>query len=209
VTVAAAACDVLALVTHDAAASAPAPTLADRLARDIDEAFPDLVRTFADTVFSLALRCVDRRGDAEDLAAETFLKAYSALRRYPPSKVRGLAVRPWLVTILLNHWRNEVRAASRRPRNVPLADANDPPVTTPPPDVTAVGMDTARRLAALLDRLPDKQRLAVTLRHVGELSYAEVGAVLDVPEPTARSHVARGLRTLRELATAAGLQEVL
>jgi len=59
--------------------------------------------------------------------------------------------------------------------------------------------ETSRELAALLGRLPDRQRAAVVLRYVADLPIAEVASVLGCPPGTAKSHVSRGLRRLREL----------
>jgi RNA polymerase sigma-70 factor (ECF subfamily) len=55
------------------------------------------------------------------------------------------------------------------------------------------------RLAAALSALPTRQRVAVVLRHIVGLSYAETASVLACPEGTAKSHVSRGLDRLRIL----------
>src|SRR5262249_22254455 len=138
-------------------------------------------------------------------AAETFTRAYAALRRYPADRIRALALRPWLVTILLNCWRNEQRAARRRPAEVALADI-DAASTAPGPEALAALRDDTDRLMTLVNALPERRRLAVLLRHVGELTYDEIADVLGVPEGTAKSHVSRGVRALREAADRAGLK---
>jgi RNA polymerase sigma factor (sigma-70 family) len=202
-TAAGAACGVLASVTerpHD---------LAARLARDVDAAFPAVVEAYGDVVYGIALRTTRSPHDAEDLAAETFLRAYSALRRYPVERIRALELRGWLVTILLNAWRNSVRAASRRALSTPLDESPEPVTPERGPADVATGRDTEARLVALLADLPERQRLAVVLRHIGDLGYGEIAAVLGVPEGTAKSHVARGLRTLRARAAEIGLKEAL
>jgi RNA polymerase sigma-70 factor, ECF subfamily len=203
VTTAAAECGVLLPVRDEPRRE----DLAARLAADVDATYPDVVATYGDLVYSLAVRTAGPE-DAEDLAAETFLRAYTALRRYPASRRRRLELRPWLVTILLNTWRNEVRSRSRRPREAPLDESVDAPSPAAGPEALAAAYDTESRLVALLGQLPDRQRLAVVLRHVGDLSTAEIGEVLGVPEGTARSHVSRGLRALRALAADAGIEEL-
>jgi DNA-directed RNA polymerase specialized sigma24 family protein len=67
--------------------------------------------------------------------------------------------------------------------------------------------ETSRELAALLGRLPDRQRVAVVLRYVADLPIAEVASVLGCPPGTAKSHVSRGLRRLRELQDARVLRD--
>jgi RNA polymerase sigma-70 factor, ECF subfamily len=206
VTATLAACGVLPSVPPVSRAS---DDLSGRLAADLDAAFPEVLAAYGGAVYGVALRTTRTPQHAEDLAAETFLRAYAALRRYPAAQVEALSLRPWLVTILLNIWRNEVRAASRRPGSVPLDESIDAPATEAGPDAVAATRDIASRLAELMTSLPERQRLAVVLRHVGELSYVEIGVALGMPEGTARSHVSRGLRTLRALAVDAGLQEAL
>ncbi len=173
-------------------------TLTTRLSRDLDGVFAEVVSGFEGAVFTTALRVSGRSDDAEDLAAETFLRAYSALRRYPPTRIEELQLRPWLITIVLNLWRNQVRTASRRPTRSSLPPP-DPPDVAESPEARATRRDDGARLAEVLVRLPDHQRIAVVLRHVVGLSNAEVAGVIGCPESTARSHVRRGLEQLRVL----------
>jgi RNA polymerase sigma-70 factor (ECF subfamily) len=170
-----------------------------RLGQDVEEAFPDVVAAYQDAVFATALRVSGRREDAADIAAETFLRAYAALRGYPPERIGQLNIRPWLLTIALNLLRNEARAASRRPARLaleawaPVADGQEGP------EEQAQRHDGQARLGGLLTELSDAQRVAVVLRHVVGLPYAEMALVLGCPEGTAKSHVARGLQRLRDL----------
>lgn len=170
-----------------------------RLRDDVEEAFPDVVATHQHAVFTTALRISGRQEDAADIAAEAFLRAYAALRTYPPDRIGQLQLRPWLLTIVLNLLRNEARAASRRPAQVgldawaPVADGREGP------EEHAQRRDGQSRLGALLTQLPDVQRTAVVLRHVVGLPYAEMAVAMGCPEGTAKSHVARGLQRLQTL----------
>lgn len=173
--------------------------LAVRLSDDVEEAFPDVVTTYQHAVFTTALRMSGGHEDAADIAAEAFLRAYAALRTYPPERRGQLQLRPWLLTIVLNLLRNEARAAGRRPSPVgleawaPVADSGEGP------EEHAQRHDGQSRLGTLLGELPDTQRTAVVLRHVVGLPYAEMAVVMGCPEGTAKSHVARGLDRLRAL----------
>jgi RNA polymerase sigma-70 factor (ECF subfamily) len=71
----------------------------------------------------------------------------------------------------------------------------------PRQDVAGVveGRETGAELGTLLAQLPTPQRVAVVLRHVGELSIAEIAEVLGCAEGTAKSHISRGLARLRTL----------
>jgi RNA polymerase sigma factor (sigma-70 family) len=166
------------------------------LIADLDTGFARLVTTYQDLVFSLALRSTAHRADAEDLAAEAFLRAFRALRAYDEDRLTALAVRPWLVTVVLNTARNRARDRDRRPT---LGDAEPPesPDAGPSVEDRVETAEQGRELAEHLAALPEKQRLAVVLRHVVDLPVAEVAAVLGCGENTARSHAARGLARLR------------
>jgi RNA polymerase sigma-70 factor, ECF subfamily len=168
------------------------------LAEDVDAGFVVLFETYQRLMFSTALRVSGRWADAEDLTADAFLRAYRALRDYSPERLVTLRPRAWLVTILLNGWRNRQRSAARRP-TAPLEAAGEP--EDPKADVAGVVADreTGAELAALLAELPHAQRVAVVLRHMSELSIAEIAEVLGSPEGTVKSHISRGLARLREL----------
>jgi RNA polymerase sigma factor (sigma-70 family) len=169
-----------------------------RLSRDLEEAFPDVVAAYQQAVFTTALRMSGRREDAADASAEAFLRAYAALRGYPPERIGQLQLRPWLLTIVLNLVRNEARAAVRRPAQVGLDGAGHADGREGPEE-QAQRHDGQARLGCLLTELPDTQRTAVVLRHVVGLPYAELASVMGCPEGTAKSHVARGLQRLRAL----------
>jgi len=167
-----------------------------RLSEDLEQAFPDVVATYQHAIFTIALRMSDRPEDAADVASEVFLRAYSALRGYPPERVGQLQLRPWLVTIALNLLRNGARAARRRPVHVELAEETPVDAREGPED-QAQRHDGQARLGGLLTGLPERQRTAIVLRHVVGLPYAELAAAMGCPEGTAKSHVARGLQSLR------------
>ena len=67
------------------------------------------------------------------------------------------------------------------------------------PATLAVRSAEAERAGRLLERLPPKQRMAVTLRIQQGLSYAEIGAVIDCTEGAARVNYHLGVKRLREL----------
>jgi RNA polymerase sigma-70 factor (ECF subfamily) len=186
--------------------------LLELLADDLDAGFAELVRTYETTLYSVALRACGQRTDAEDLAAEAFLKAYTALRGYDGQRLAALRPRPWLVTIQLNVWRNWVRTRTRRPAQIPSGQppaggTAEPAGSGPEVEEQAELAETSRELADLLNHLPQVQRTAVVLRHVVGMSVAEVAEVIGCPDGTAKSHVSRGLRRLRELSAPEGSQE--
>jgi RNA polymerase sigma factor (sigma-70 family) len=164
---------------------------------DIDAGFARLVEHYAPVVISVAGRVSGRAEDAEDLAAETFFRAYRALRSYSDKRLSELRVRPWLVTITLNLARNSARDRSRRPRESAITEVGEPRSSAREPSELALASSEHDDLAERLSALSANERAAVVLRHVVELPVAEIAEVLGCKEVTARSHIARGLAHLR------------
>ena len=184
----------------------------ERLAADTRRGFPDFVRAHAGLVFTVALRCSGSRTDAEDLSQECFMRAYRALSEYPPARIRDLKPRPWLASIVTNLWRNEVRRRTRRPLETPLVQGgrsrrgdgglrarpmvDGPQSGEPGPEEVVVIHESSEELATLLLGLPEHERVALVLRHVAGIGYAEISEALDCPVGTVKARVHRGLRRL-------------
>ncbi len=169
--------------------------LCERLATDVDAAFPELVAAHQDLVFSVALRVMRNQASAEDVAQDLFVRAYRALKRYPAERVRDLQLRPWLARIALNSARNEIRA---RKGHEQLDDAAaEIPSRTDGPLRLVERADERRMWMNLLASLPDRYRLAVGLRYIDELSYPELAEALGRPLGSVKSDVHRGTALLR------------
>jgi RNA polymerase sigma factor (sigma-70 family) len=173
------------------------------LARDLDAGFAEVTRVHGDVVHSVARNLI-RRADAEDLAAESLLKAYRALRGFDAVRIKTLSIRPWLLTILRNTARNAARDAARRPGPPPTFEPSTEQTEPEPaagPAERAEQLDTQRRLGAVLAELPEAQRTAIVLRHVVGLPIGEIAEILGCRDGTAKSHISRGLQRLRTLLT--------
>jgi RNA polymerase sigma-70 factor (ECF subfamily) len=161
----------------------------DRLAQDL------LVRRHLRDVHDLCCRVLGDGDLAQDATQNAFVSALRAIDRF-----RGDAsFKTWILRIALNSARSIGRRRGRR-REVPLsivadhadADASDPAER-------AVVADEAARVTALLERLPPKQKLAVSLRVNQGLSYQEIGRIIDCSEGAARVNYHLGVKRLREL----------
>ncbi|CAN5799585.1 sigma-70 family RNA polymerase sigma factor [soil metagenome] len=169
--------------------------LAERLSRDLDGAFLELVAQHQDLVYGVALRLLREPADAEDAAQETFVRAYRALSRYPADRICELRLRPWLARIALNQARNSLRG---RRAQAELGEAPEPAArSAAEPLVLAERREERRFWLAMLEGLPSRYRLAVALRHVEGLSYPELAATLERPLGSVKSDVHRGVRLLR------------
>lgn len=170
--------------------------LAQRLATDRDESFPDLVRSLETGIYSGVLQFTRNTHDAEDVTQETFVRVYRALSTYEPGRIRALVLRPWVWTIALNLCRNRARSRARHPEAPPVVEHRDDAPGPADEAVADAALDLWReRLAALTA----PQRTAVVLHHVVGLPYGEIAASTGRTESTCRSDVRRGLDRLRTL----------
>jgi RNA polymerase sigma-70 factor (ECF subfamily) len=144
------------------------------------EAFEPLLVRYERPIFNVALRMVGDREDARDLTQNTFVKAFEKLRGYDPQQ-RFFS---WIYRIAINECLNF--RARRRPGE-PL----DPmlPSRGRDPEHAAAAGELEVRIQAALFELPAPQRLVVVLRHFMDLTYAEISAVLLVPEKTVKSRL--------------------
>ena len=176
--------------------------LAEALAVDARGTFEQLVAVYQDRLYSFGLHLTGRPWDAEEVAQDTFVRAYRALERYPAERIRALNLKPWLLQIALNVFRNRVRG--KLLNLVPLDVTADGKVDEPAtaihewPDEIAERAEERALLQKLLLALPERYRVAVVLRHVQGLDYGEIASLLGQPVGTAKSNVHRGVRLLRE-----------
>ena len=167
-----------------------------------EKAYRELVEMYQGQVFSLALRMVRRREDAEDATQETFVRMFRALNRYDTN--RPFAA--WLMTIASRLCIDQIRR--RRVNPVSLThqepgsdethemDVEDP---GPGPDEITSHSEEERRSNELIQSLPPHYRVVVVLRHIQDLSYEEIAEALNLPLGTvkARIHRAREILKLR------------
>ncbi len=179
--------------------SAPSVDVRLALAADLDAAFPALVEAESGRLYGMGLRLTGRPADAEDLAQDALVRAYRALAGWEPERIRELAIRPWLASILVNLARNRARAATSRPATVSLLDELAHP-RIPVADTPHGRLERraeAEAWAARLLALPERYRAPLVLRHVDGLSYEEIGEALGRPAGTVKAQVHRGIAQLR------------
>jgi RNA polymerase sigma-70 factor (ECF subfamily) len=125
---------------------------------------------------------------AEDLAAETFLRAFAGRAGYTP---QASSARAWLFAIATNLLRDEGRAGARRRSLIERLRHERADCGAPLPE----GPDPELRIA--LARLPSHEREALLLFTWADLSYDEIALALDVRLGTVRSRIHRARERLR------------
>lgn len=173
---------------------------------NIDEtSFEDFVREHQNMVYASALRLTGNRSDAQDIAQETFLRAfrhYDSIRDHP-------GVRGWLRTVsrrlCINHltrYRNRWRLFTDwiTPHRDDQASV-DPEEWLPAPDSSsepAERNDQHAVLHELLQRLPDHQRVPLVLYHFDALSYEEIAEALHVSLAKVKTDIHRARLALKK-----------
>ena len=148
-----------------------------------------------DLVYGMARRWTTSADDARDVAQDALIRAWRAIERYDRDRLRSLQPRGWLATIVRNVARNRARDVG--PAHDSIEAAGDPTDPGARPEQAALTREAAREWAGRLARLPERQRVAVELRHVHGLSYPEVAEALGRPVNTVKSDVHRGVLALR------------
>ena len=159
------------------------------LSREDHNAFGELVRRYQSPVrgFLTRLSCGDTHL-ADDLAQETFLKAWAKLRTYRG----GAKFSTWLFGIAYN----EFRMAARVRKEIAMDDLADPP-----PDEQTISADAASGLrldlTEALQRISSEERAAILLCCQNGLSHEEAAQVLDRPLGTVKTNILRGKEKLK------------
>ncbi len=158
-----------------------------------EDPFDAIVAAHHGEIFRYLRRLTGWSSHAEDLAQDTFLRAYRAYRGLGD----GANVRAWLFTIATNVARNHIRAEQRRARaHAAARDVRSERDDTHPDGATMFN-ETRAVIDGVVARLPLKQRTAFILRKIHELEYDEIGRSLGCSPESARAHVFQALRKVR------------
>lgn len=141
-------------------------------------------------VLSLAQRMLGGdRAEAEDVAQEAMLRLWRAAPGWEPGRAR---LSTWLWRVAANLCTDRLR----RRRQVALDQVAEPEDGAPGAVARLIAADRLAALQAALDALPERQRLAVVLRHIEGSSNPEIAEVLETSVEAVESLTARGLRSL-------------
>ena len=166
-------------------------------------AFGKLVNRYQSLVINFCYKMLGNREDAEDIAQETFLRAFAAIGRFQPRAKFST----WLLTIAKNLTLNFIRNERRRIRGVDAVGSSDEtvpvidlaPSGNPGPDSVALQNERARYVRGALKELSDTHRTIIVLRDFEGMTYEEIAEIMGCRKGTVKSRLSRAREQLKEV----------
>jgi len=163
------------------------------------DAFARLVEVHQAKVIGTAAKMLGDAGDAEDIAQQVFVRVWNSADRYEPTA----RFTTWLFTITRNLTFNELRRRKRHPvasleseleeRALQVQDMQSKLASH-----AMIEEEIQAAIQHAIDALPEVQRMAVILRRYQDVSYEEIGKILDLSVPAVKSVLFRARTQLRE-----------
>ena len=154
------------------------------------QAFSELIDKYQKAIFNVALRLTGDYDDARDVAQTVFIRVYERLRDYDP-KFKFFS---WIYKMTLNESLNRI---DRRKRTTTLTETMES--ADRGPDERLEEKDMQEAVQDAIEELPIDGRVLLILRHFAELSYRELGYILDIPEKTVKSRLFSARQRLGEI----------
>lgn len=169
--------------------------LVERVRRGDRRAYDLLVIKYQRKIMRLLTRMISNPADVEDVAQETFIKAYRALPQF-----RGdSAFYTWLYRIAINSARNWQAANMRKPNMVNTLETEDGETfdqldglsDQSTPESLMASQQVAQTVNLAIEQLPEDLRTAIVLREIEGMSYEDIANTMQCPIGTVRSRIFR------------------
>jgi len=170
-----------------------------RIGQGDHAAFAELVEIHQHAVVGTVTKMLGNATEAEDVAQQVFVRVWRSAVRYQPSA----KFTTWLFTITRNLVFNEIRRRQRKPA-VSLDEREEQQAGSVAadgemkPDESALLAELETAVDTAIQRLPEKQRMAVVLRRYQEMAYEDIGEILGLSLPAVKSLLFRARTQLRE-----------
>jgi RNA polymerase sigma-70 factor, ECF subfamily len=170
--------------------------------------FEDIAMEHIDSLYSMAIRLVFNKEEAEDLVQETYLKAYRFFNTFQ----KGTNIKAWLFKILRNTFINKYRKAVNLPSEIFYEDVESVNsnlsykqesdsgelTDTLESKYNELGNLMEDDVKRAIDSLPIEYKEAILLSDVEELSYSDIAEITNVPIGTVKSRLNRGRKLLQK-----------
>uniref|UniRef100_A0A7C4QNR2 RNA polymerase sigma factor n=1 Tax=Schlesneria paludicola TaxID=360056 RepID=A0A7C4QNR2_9PLAN len=169
--------------------------LVEEARRGSKTAFGELVVRYERRVLRVILQFVRDRALAEDLAQETFVRAYQRLALFDPSRRFG----PWLFRIAVNLTLDHLRRRKRRGWFALFSESRNERAPDPEAPDPRERLDLSQEVERVLEQLPESYRTVLVLRDLENFSTSEIAAILNRKEATIRWRLAEARRRFQHL----------
>jgi len=168
--------------------------LMDRIATGDQAAFADFYDATSRTVYGIVLRVLRDRAQAEEVAQEVYVEAWTSAPRFDAELGSPTG---WLNTIAHRKAVDRVRSSERNlAREQRHFNAETQRVTADTSDIV-VAQDESQRVREALDQLPEAQRTAVRMAYFEGRTYREVAEFLELPLGTVKTRIRDAMKRLR------------
>jgi len=159
------------------------------------EAFRQLIKQHERLVAHMIGRIVKNEEDREELCQDVFLKVHKNLRRFNyESKLST-----WIATIAYRQAINYIRKKRIVPSELSESEGfKDRFIATENLEEDYVNKDLDEKVLSCIDQLPIHYKNVLTLYHVDNMSYAEIGVITEMPEGTVKNYLFRARHLLKE-----------
>lgn len=164
------------------------------VARGNRDAFEALYRAASPRMFSICLRLLPDRAEAEDVLQEAFTSVWNKAHQFDPGRASAIA---WLAMIARNKAIDRLRAAPARGQLAPIEYADDVADAGATPLQSAVAADDRSRLDGCLQQLEPRRRSLIRAAFFDGATYEELARRIDSPLGSVKSWIRRGLLQLR------------
>ena len=157
------------------------------------DAFGELLTRYKNLVYSVALRMVSDKDEADDLAQEIFIKLYRNLEKYQPE----YRFSTWTMKVATNHVIDHRR--KKRQETVSIDEVGDMAgVDTLSPEDAYIAKEQTEMLRGLIDDLPEMYKVPIVLYHQQGLSYTEISEITGEPLSKVKNRIFRGRKMMKE-----------
>ena len=158
--------------------------------------FEELVKRHQDLVFSLSFKLTGNRELANDVAQESFIRAWKAIEKFRGDSTFGT----WIYRITVNTaW--TLRKKAKKHYSLNIEDTQEPVVIDEKkdPELVAINSDLSVVLRKALNQIPLEQRIIVELKNIEGRSHKEIADYLDISVTAAKVRLHRAHQKLRNI----------
>ncbi|MGE5615011.1 MAG: RNA polymerase sigma factor [Bacillota bacterium] len=167
------------------------------------EAFEELIEAYQKKIFNFAYRIIGNYDDAADLAQEALIRIFKSIGGFKEQS----SFSTWIYRITTNVCLDEIRRRKNKKEHsldeeVQVDDGQlkrQIMSEDPGPDEVYEREELRGIVKEAIDKLPEEQRIVITLRDIQGLSYDEIAEVLDCPGGTVKSRISRARQALKKV----------